>query len=246
MQYRGSFLPLLSLEDHTSAKPREDVGRLFVVVFDISGREVGMVAPKLEDIREVDAVVDAATLREPVIAGSIVISEGATRLVDLFELARVAHPDWFSERKAPEVVDEQQPTILLAEDSNFFRRQVKKYFEESGYSVVEACDGLEAWNLLRDGQQVDLVVTDIQMPNMDGFELCRRIKEDVAFASLPVIALTSLASEDNIAQGRAAGIDEYQVKMDREKLVHAVDQYAGRSSQRDGSSQQTSCLSGAS
>ncbi|MCG8649147.1 MAG: response regulator, partial [Pirellulales bacterium] len=70
----------------------------------------------------------------------------------------------------------------------------------------------------------ELVVTDIQMPRMNGFELCERIKRDPRTRHLPVIALTSLAGDEDIQRGRECGVDDYQVKMDREKLLQSVDQ----------------------
>jgi two-component system chemotaxis sensor kinase CheA len=78
---------------------------------------------------------------------------------------------------------------------------------------------------------VQLVITDIEMPNMNGFELCRRIKQHADFQRLPVIALTSLASEADVETGRQAGIDDYQVKMDREQVLEAVRRLLPKSKQ---------------
>ncbi len=117
----------------------------------------------------------------------------------------------------------QTPLLLLAEDSNFFRKQVKTYFEEAGYRTADYPDGLAAWNALKSGkQEFDLVVTDVEMPNMNGLQLCRAIKSDPKFSKLPVIALTSLAGDEDVRQGKAVGVDDYQVKMDREKLLESV------------------------
>jgi two-component system chemotaxis sensor kinase CheA len=67
-----------------------------------------------------------------------------------------------------------------------------------------------------------MVVTDIEMPNMNGFELTRKIKESNAFSHLPVIALTTLAGEEDIAKGHEVGISDYQIKLDREKLIRSI------------------------
>ncbi|MFH1146448.1 MAG: response regulator, partial [Pseudomonadota bacterium] len=116
--------------------------------------------------------------------------------------------------------------ILLAEDSDFFRNQVKNFIQEEGYAVLAAPDGLKAWKLLeKHPDEITLVVTDIEMPNMDGFELAGRIRKDARFAGLPIIAVTSLASEKDMARGRDAGISDYQVKLDREKLMASVRQF---------------------
>ena len=97
--------------------------------------------------------------------------------------------------------------------------------EEDGFKVIEAEDGLIAWELLKERvDEVDLVVTDLEMPNMDGFELTKRIKGDPKYSHLDVIALTSLASEAHIEKGRKVGIDEYEIKLDREKLMKLIRQ----------------------
>lgn len=231
LQYRGASLPLLSLESHTSAKPRCETPHVFVVVFDVRGKEVGLIAPSLEDIREVRCTVDTATLREPGVAGSLVIDDTTTRIIDLFELAQKAEPAWF-ERETWLEEDETPKSILLAEDSGFFRNQVKKYLEEFGFRVVEAEDGQVAWDILNRGETIDGVVTDVQMPNMTGFELCRRIRNHPEFQDMPVIALTSLSGEEDMRMSKEVGVDDYQVKMDRERLLDSVKKLVGKMSHR--------------
>jgi two-component system chemotaxis sensor kinase CheA len=70
--------------------------------------------------------------------------------------------------------------------------------------------------------EIDLVLTDLEMPNMDGFEFTKHIKDDPKYSHLKVIALTSLASEAHIEKGKTVGIDDYQIKLDREKLMKTV------------------------
>jgi two-component system, chemotaxis family, sensor kinase CheA len=111
----------------------------------------------------------------------------------------------------------------LAEDSNFFCKQVANFLKDDGYDVVACEDGLVAWNALQGREKhIDLVVTDLEMPNMNGFELARRIRDDPEFTHLPIIALTSLAGEEDIRRGKESGIDDYQIKLDREKLLESV------------------------
>jgi two-component system chemotaxis sensor kinase CheA len=224
LRYQDSTLPLLCLEDHVQVKPRLSDEGMSAIVFDFGGRELGLVAPVLHDIRTVTAMIDDKTLSEPGVVGSMVIDDVMTRLVDVYELSAKAHPEWATlEEKQPDESD-HQTQVLLAEDSKFFRNQVKKYLEGQGYCTIEAEDGQEGWELLEaDPGRFDLVVTDIQMPRMNGFELCEKIKQNSRTSHLPVIALTSLAGDEDMKRGEACGVDDYQIKMDREKLLDAVE-----------------------
>jgi two-component system chemotaxis sensor kinase CheA len=145
-------------------------------------------------------------------------------LADLHELVTTLHPDWDdTPAEIKQNRAESNLSILLAEDSDFFRAQVKKYLEEDGYTVLAAPDGEAAWSLLLDHlEAVRIVVTDIEMPRLNGLDLSKRIRNDGRTASLPIIAVTSLAGNEDIARGKAAGIDHYQVKLDREQLLGRV------------------------
>jgi len=171
------------------------------------------------------------------VAGSALIGDRTTLIADLFELVDQVYPEWAAERKSPEpgaspagkagteagAKTAAPRTILLAEDSDFFRNQVKKYLEEEGFTVLAAPDGEAAWELLLQNLgTVRVVVTDIEMPRLSGLGLAERIRADERTAGLPIIAVTSLAGDEDIARGQAAGVNEYQIKLDRDKLVDSV------------------------
>jgi two-component system chemotaxis sensor kinase CheA len=228
VQYRQSSVPLLRLENLISARAPETQNWVYVIVFVINGKEVGLIAPRLEDIREVPTNVDTITLQEVGVQGSIVLGDRPTRLIDLFKIAEKAHPEWFADRPKASTEPGKAPVVLLAEDSNFFRKQVKSMIEEQGYLVIDCEDGLVAWNRLNEEKlDIDLVVTDIEMPNLNGFELCQRIKQSTPWGHVPVIALTSLAGASDMQRGMEVGIDDYQIKMDREKLLASLHNFTG-------------------
>ena len=223
LQYRGTCLPLLTLEKQIKAAPRPQNGILYVAVFKVARREVGLIVPQLTDIRTIPTDIDTETFREPGVIGSLVVNGKATRLLDLFELTRAARPDWFSDTPTAENREGRSTTIVLAEDSDFFRKQLAGFLESESYTVIACEDGQIAWDTLsQPGQPCDLIITDLEMPRLSGFELTRKIKADPALRHLPVIAVTSLASEEDMERGRQAGIDEYLVKLDRERLMSAV------------------------
>lgn len=235
LQYKAATLPLLRLENCINATPPAPDERAYVVVFNVGGREVGLIAPTLHDVTNVTTNVDTVTFAEQGVVGSIVRNGQTVRLIDLYKIARACHPDWFvDEQSALAGEDATSQLILLAEDSNFFRSQVQKMFEEKGYRVEPCEDGLVAWEKLASGEcRPDVVVTDIEMPNMNGFQLCQRIRDDVGLCGVPVIALTSLAGTADIQHGIDVGIDDYQIKMDREKLLNSIKNFVDHSVDRD-------------
>jgi two-component system, chemotaxis family, sensor kinase CheA len=118
--------------------------------------------------------------------------------------------------------------VLVADDSITTRTLEQGVLEAAGYDVATAVDGQDAWQQLeRDG--ADLVVADIEMPRMDGFALCRRIRASPRFAELPIVLVTGLASDEDRARGMDAGADAYIVKssFDQAGLVQTVRQLVG-------------------
>ncbi len=225
VQYRGGALPLFELSQVSNFKPLEPKEQQEVIVFKVKDRELGLMVSPPVDAFEVSLDVDESTLKQPAISGSMIINEHTTLLVDIFEMVKVLNPQWFKEEAgvAAKMAESGDNILLFAEDSAFFRNQVKTFMENDGFKVIEAEDGLIAWELLKERvDEIDLVVTDLEMPNMDGFELTKRIKNDSKYSHLQVIALTSLASEAHIEKGRKVGIDDYEIKLDREKLMKLI------------------------
>ncbi|MGM0759124.1 MAG: chemotaxis protein CheW [Thermodesulfobacteriota bacterium] len=242
VQYRNGALPLYALEEVANVGMLEDAQELIVIVSEIDKHSFGFLAAPPVDTVETDILVDEETLRQTGVKGSTIIRGQTTLLIDLQEVLQAVNPHWFGPKSLPgqhrprlpssdaswEPAEDEQslPMVLLAEDSEFFRDQVKRLLEEHSYRVFGAEDGEAAWKALQEhSDQVGLVLTDLEMPNMDGFELTKHIREDDRFAHLPVIALTSLAGEEEQEKGKRMGIDEYHVKLDKDKLLHSLAQF---------------------
>jgi two-component system chemotaxis response regulator CheY len=112
--------------------------------------------------------------------------------------------------------------ILTVDDSKTMRDMVAFTLRGAGFEVLEADDGAKALDLL-DGTTVDLVITDINMPNMDGVQLTRTLRQRPAFRSTPILILTTEDGDDRKAEGRAAGATGWIVKpFAPEKLLQVV------------------------
>lgn len=105
-------------------------------------------------------------------------------------------------------------SVLVADDDRVVRRIVVTKLHSLGYEVSEAEDGQEALDLFESGEIPDLLITDSNMPRVNGLQLVRRLREsdDEGIASLPVIMLTARQSERDIIEGLKTGLDDYIVK----------------------------------
>ncbi|MDE2479473.1 MAG: response regulator [Betaproteobacteria bacterium] len=102
-------------------------------------------------------------------------------------------------------------TILIVDDSASLRQVVRIALSSAGYEVVEACDGVDALSKL-DGRKIHLIISDVNMPNMDGIELVRQVKNKPDYKFTPIIMLTTESQAEKKAEGQAAGARAWVVK----------------------------------
>jgi two-component system cell cycle response regulator DivK len=111
--------------------------------------------------------------------------------------------------------------ILVVEDDPDNRRIVAKVLSVEGYHVIEATDGIEALAQAR-AERPDLILMDLALPNVDGWEATRQLKSDPETRSIPVVALTAVAMRGDEEQARAAGCDDYLPKPARPAAIREV------------------------
>ena len=225
VQSRGKTLPLFSVDELITVAPLSSLDTFIVIVFEYNDREVGLLCSGPVDAVNTDEKIDEKTLKKQGVSGSIVINSHTTMVINISEIMHLLQPRWIPQEEAPTPMSSsaQGPTILIAEDSGFFRNQIKGYIEAEGYHVIAAEDGQIALDLIKTHvNELSLVVTDLEMPNLDGFALTEKIKTDARYAHLPVIALSTLADDANMARGDAVGVDDYQLKLDKEMLLKSI------------------------
>ena len=115
--------------------------------------------------------------------------------------------------------------ILVADDSPTIRKFVSIALSVKGYEIISCADGMEAIEILPN-QKIDLVITDLNMPNVDGFELISSIRKNEAYKDLPIIVLSSLGATEDIQKGLAYGANSYLIKpFDPKRVVYEVSKY---------------------
>ncbi len=220
VQYRGQLMPLVSMTD----KPVRSEGAQPLLVFSDGVRSMALVVDEIVDIVEDRLDIQVGSGNAGVL-GSAVIKGQATEIVDVAHFLPLAFEDWF--RRKDGTRRERQRSILLVDDSPFFRNMLMPVLQAAGYAVTAAGSAKEALALIDAGKSFDSVVTDIEMPDMDGFELTEALRANPRSAATPVIALSSQVSAELIDRGRSAGLHDYVAKFDRQGLIAALMEQTG-------------------
>jgi CheY-like chemotaxis protein len=114
--------------------------------------------------------------------------------------------------------------ILLADDEEDIKTVVTMFLQSEGYEVATAFDGLDALEKIR-SEKPDLILLDIMMPVLDGYEVCKRLKADPQTANIPIVMLSAAAHTTSISRALSAGAVDYIVKpFEPEKLVERIQQ----------------------
>lgn len=164
-------------------------------------------------------------LRAPKVAGATVLGTGQVApVLQPAELLRAAsHPGAHPIGAATTPTRQARPVILVAEDSITSRTLLKTILEGAGYAVSTAVDGAEAFSMLRTGR-FDLLVSDVDMPRLNGLDLTAKIRDDKQLADLPVVLVTALEAKEDRERGVEVGANAYIVKssFDQSNLLDAV------------------------
>jgi len=215
VQYRDQLMPLVQIEGvevrTTGSQP--------ILVFADDGRSMGLVVDEIIDIVEERLNIEVAGGEEGIL-GSAVIKGQATEVIDVCHFLPMAFADWFSRKEMRPSAGAQ--SVLLVDDSAFFRNMLAPVLKAAGYRVRVAPNAQEGLAALRSGQSFDVVLTDIEMPDMNGFEFAETIRGDQHLNHVPIIGLSSLVSPAAIERGRQAGFHDYVAKFDRPGLIAAL------------------------
>ncbi|WP_424983757.1 chemotaxis protein CheW [Maritalea sp. S77] len=224
LQYTERLMPIVFLRALDQADWQ--AGRQKpLLVFEDHGFLLGVVVDQVLDICLAPPQYDLDGAGEGYL-GSAILDGKATEILDLSHFMAQEHPKLF-ERQGQTATPHRQK-LLYAEDSAFFRNMLVPIFQSAGFDVTVCHDGLEAMERVQGGERYDLIVTDIEMPRMDGFGLAKSVAEAPHAAQTPIIALTSYDEPEARDQAKALGISAYIAKNDRSQLDHTLSQMRNR------------------
>jgi two-component system, chemotaxis family, sensor kinase CheA len=246
MPYRDQQLQVIELDPGILKHVREKrCDHCYVAVFTIRETEIGLLVSEILDIRDISTTVSMNESVHRAVCGTVLIDDIVVELLDVYAFAdsvlnkrlkssrRVDTPPSGGTSVAPPLVqtidlsdtavDWSRFTVLLAEDTPFFRNQVRRFLELSHFQVRMTDDGGQAWEFLSDpSNKVDLLLTDIEMPVLDDFELALKVRSTPRLQDMPIVAITSLHTGAAQRRGRDVGIDDWQIKLDRDNLTNSI------------------------
>jgi two-component system chemotaxis sensor kinase CheA len=219
VQYRDQLMPLVQM----AGVSVQTSGSQPILVFADDRRSMGLVVDEIIDIVEEKLNIEVAGQQDGIL-GSAVIKGQATEVIDVGHFLPMAFSDWFTRKEMQPSASAQ--SVLLVDDSAFFRNMLGPVLKAAGYKVRVVPNAEEGLAALRSGQSFDVVLTDIEMPDMNGFEFAETIRADAHLSAMPIIALSSMVSPAAIERGRQVGFHDYIAKFDRPGLIAALKEHA--------------------
>jgi two-component system, chemotaxis family, sensor kinase CheA len=218
VQYRGKLMPLVPIDPGYRMKTE---GRQPILVFADQERSMGLVVDEIVDIIE-DHLTIELNGDQPGLIGSAIVAGKATELIDAgFYLTR-AFSDWFRAVGEAHFGARKSKRVLLVDDSPFFRNLLTPLLSVAGYDVTTVESGDRAIGLCEAGEDFDVIISDIEMPGMNGFEFANAVRSASRWQDTPLVALSSHATSRDLDRGRAAGFSDYVAKFDRDALLNTL------------------------
>ena len=224
VQYRDQLMPLVKFDEAMRFGEEKEKP---VLVFADQAQSLGLIVDEIIDITEEHIDVQITGQKNGLL-GSAIINERATDVVDVAHYLNANTEDWFKGR-SNEIFGESNTAsgkrhVLLVDDSPFFRNMLTPLLNVAGYHVTTAENPLDALKMCEQGAKFDIIVSDIEMPEMDGFEFAQKIKEGSNWQNTPLVALTSHANPKDIDRGMNVGFNKYIAKFDRDTLLNTISQ----------------------
>jgi len=234
---RGEVIPLIDLRIYLNITPAVPLEQSKVIVTEFNQMKLGFVVDGVERIyrihsEELDATLTGTFLGENVLY-VIKRDERNILLLDYERIVQVVNPQLAGQYQVDstrmhgavsDLGDLDQYKILIVEDSPLIRKMIQDVLAKGGFHNVEAVShGRAAWDRLCDeGETFDLVITDIEMPKMDGLALTKNIKEDERLRNIPVIVFSSIMADDIKRKAQSVGADGQITKPEIEQLIAKV------------------------
>ncbi len=219
--YGGTLLPVVTTDPSQVLRPS---GHQPLIVVSDAGRLLALAVDEILDSVQDTITIEHAPTR-PGLLGVATIAGRATEILDLAHSLRKIYPEPADDGSSV------RPHVLMVDDSAIFRELTGPLLEAAGYAFTAAESVVQAWRLRDQGLNPDIIISDIDMPETDGFAFARALRRDPTWCSIPRVALSSLWSPDRRRRGLEAGFQHYVAKGDQQVLLDTLATVTGRGRQ---------------
>ncbi|MCS7199026.1 MAG: chemotaxis protein CheW [Caldimicrobium sp.] len=220
--YKNKVIPIIRLENYLPIQAVSPQDEYSVLFFSEREKTCAILCSRIVDTIETSLQVETDLYVQPGILGHRIINNRTVLFLDIYKIIEMYDPEWF---KVKRYEVEETINILLAEDSPFFQNMVSNYLKQAGFNVEIAPNGQEALNKLKAGYKPDLIISDLEMPVMDGFEFIKEVRNIPEYKDIPILVLTSLTGEDIRKRVLELGANGYEVKLERERVLLAIENF---------------------
>ena len=208
------LIPLHQLNEILALPLTESSEYLLIVVAEIKGKKAGFIVDSIDDEQEllVKPLNRQLSGVQNILGATILGSGEVVPILNIYDMINAEQTHGISNTtKVTDDAQKQQKHILIVEDSITSRTLLKNILEAAGYKVTTAVDGVDGYTKLKEGD-FHLVVTDVEMPRMDGFQLTEKIRSDKKYGEIPIVLVTSLSKRAHKEKGIDVGANAYIVK----------------------------------
>ena len=242
---RGQVVPIINLQTHLGSSREMDKASSYVIVSEFNGSMVGFCVKSVVGIqrlswKQIEPPKGMIASGEGSVVAIVKLEDRMILLLDFEKLTSDIDPNGGMKTESERVlhnedyaIDRSSQTIYIVEDSNYIQKIIAHNLQKAGYQVITASNGLMAWeyltkvvsdeNFKKIEDHVNIIITDIEMPQMDGLHLIRNIKNNENMKSIPCIVFSSLINKEMAMKCKAVGADAQMGKPDLGRLVELID-----------------------
>lgn len=242
---RGKIIPVINLSRHFNIRTEYDLKKSRIIVSEFNRAPVGFWVHRVTRIYRIlrSEIEPPSNLVQPHGEYVLGVTKLEGRILFLLNFGRIAldikpSSERPKEKSQPVPIpradfDRTAKKILIVEDSAFIRNLLARHAQEAGYNILMVSDGMEAWKILEDAVRLDeckdisrhyhLLITDIEMPQMDGFQLIQKIRRHPELQKLPCIVFSPTLTSELVRQCQAAGADAHLAQDGIDQLIGLID-----------------------
>ncbi len=217
---------ILRLDHHMKVSPCIEKEEMYLMIPKHVKKPFGILISGIVDIEESTVNLNTESYMEDGLLGTAIVKDHITLFIDIFKLIEIAEPSWFANRQQQQSSTEKKTRVLLVEDTPFFLQLIKGYLVNEGFEVVTATDGQAGLSLINE-KDFDLIVSDIEMPVMNGFDFLKNVRSGKRQSDIPAIAVTALDSDEDRDKAVQCGFNRYETKFNRDTFLASVEEIIG-------------------